>query len=415
MYTRNMIFEKRYDNGLRLVVVPMEAMLSVTAGIMVGVGSCFENDSENGISHFIEHTTFKGTKRFNSYGLSSAFDDIGSQVNAFTSKETTCYYVKSTETALERSFELLSDMFLNSTYKKAELEKEKGVVIEEINMCLDTPEDLCLDNLSEAYFGNQGLGKTILGTYDNVKSFDKSGIEKFRKRFYNADNAVISFAGRITKETAEKLVEKYFLPYVSDLKSEEKNGGDFALNEGVKKVKKDIEQTHIGLAFEGIKYDDDMIDSMNVLNNVTGAGMSSRLFQKIREEMGLCYTVYSYPSCYLSTGTFAVYAGVTPESAENAVSAIFDVLKELKRNGITKEEFERGKAQTISSFAFGQESTSSQMLLYSKYLLSTDKIFDVDAKLERVKNLSIDKIGELLDRMDFERYCVSLVGKNVAD
>ena len=393
----------------------MEAMLSVTAGIMVGVGSCFENESENGISHFIEHTTFKGTKRFNSYGLSSAFDDIGSQVNAFTSKETTCYYVKSTETALERSFELLSDMFLNSTYKKVELEKEKGVVIEEINMCLDTPEDLCLDNLSEAYFGNQGLGKTILGTYDNVKSFDKSGIEKFRKRFYNADNAVISFAGRITKETAEKLVEKYFLPYVSDLKSEEKNGGDFALNEGVKKVKKDIEQTHIGLAFEGIKYDDDMIDSMNVLNNVTGAGMSSRLFQKIREEMGLCYTVYSYPSCYLSTGTFAVYAGVTPESAENAVSAIFDVLKELKRNGITKEEFERGKAQTISSFAFGQESTSSQMLLYSKYLLSTDKIFDVDAKLERVKNLSIDKIGELLDRMNFERYCVSLVGKNVAD
>ena len=154
---------------------------------------------------------------------------------------------------------------------------------------------------------------------------------------------------------------------------------------------------------------------MNVLNNVTGAGMSSRLFQKIREEMGLCYTVYSYPSCYLSTGTFAVYAGVTPESTENAVSAIFDVLKELKRNGITKEEFERGKAQTISSFAFGQESTSSQMLLYSKYLLSTDKKFDVDAKLERVKNLSIDKIGELLDRMNFERYCVSLVGKNVAD
>ena len=145
-----MIFEKRYDNGLRLVVVPMEAMLSVTAGIMVGVGSCFENESENGISHFIEHTAFKGTKRFNSYGLSSAFDDIGSQVNAFTSKETTCYYVKSTETALERSFELLSDMFLNSTYKKVELEKEKGVVIEEINMCLDTPEDLCLDNLSSA-------------------------------------------------------------------------------------------------------------------------------------------------------------------------------------------------------------------------------------------------------------------------
>ena len=406
-----MVNYKKYENGLRLIVNSMDAMMSVSVGFLVGAGSCLEDANNNGISHFIEHTTFKGTDKMTSFQISSAFDDIGAQVNAFTSKETTCYYVKSTMGELEKSFELLSDMFLNSTYKSDELDKEKGVVVEEINMCLDTPEELCLDALSESYFGKQGLGQTILGSVKNVKGFKKDDIDKYRKRFYNADNIVVSFAGKISFEEACGLVEKYFMPYVSAAKSDEFLCGETENKYGRIKLEKDIEQVHLALAFGGVEYDSPETDAMSVINNVAGGGMSSRLFQKIREELGLCYTVYTYPSCYLKTGTFAVYAGVNPKSAEKAYRAILDVLNDLKKNGVTEDEFTRGKAQMISSFAFGQESTSSQMLLYGKYLLNTGKVFDIDAKLSVVNALGIDEVNKLLSKLDFSLYSAAVVGK----
>lgn len=406
-----MVNYKKYENGLRLIVNSMDAMMSVSVGFLVGAGSCLEDANNNGISHFIEHTTFKGTNKMTSFQISSAFDDIGAQVNAFTSKETTCYYVKSTTGELEKSFELLSDMFLNSTYKSDELDKEKGVVVEEINMCLDTPEELCLDALSESYFGKQGLGRTILGAVKNVKGFKKDDIDKYRKRFYNADNIVVSFAGKISFEVACGLVEKYFMPYVSAAESDEFLCGETENKYGRIKLEKDIEQVHLALAFGGVEYDSPETDAMSVINNVAGGGMSSRLFQKIREELGLCYTVYTYPSCYLKTGTFAVYAGVNPKSAEKAYRAILDVLNDLKKNGVTEDEFARGKAQMISSFAFGQESTSSQMLLYGKYLLNTGKVFDIDAKLSAVNALGIGEVNKLLSKLDFSLYSAAVVGK----
>lgn len=406
-----MVNYKKYENGLRLIVNSMDAMMSVSVGFLVGAGSCLEDANNNGISHFIEHTTFKGTDKMTSFQISSAFDDIGAQVNAFTSKETTCYYVKSTTGELEKSFELLSDMFLNSVYKSDELDKEKGVVVEEINMCLDTPEELCLDALSESYFGKQGLGRTILGSVKNVKGFKKDDIDKYRKRFYNADNIVVSFAGKISFEVACDLVEKYFMLYVSAAKSDEFLCGETENKYGRIKLEKDIEQVHLALAFGGVEYDSPETDAMSVINNVAGGGMSSRLFQKIREELGLCYTVYTYPSCYLKTGTFAVYAGVNPKSAEKAYRAILEVLNELKKNGVTEDEFARGKAQMISSFAFGQESTSSQMLLYGKYLLNTGKVFDIDAKLSAVNALGIGEVNKLLSKLDFSLYSAAVVGK----
>lgn len=408
-----MVNYKKYDNGLRVIVNSMDAMMSVSTGILVGAGSCLETDSDNGISHFIEHTTFKGTDKMSSFELSSAFDDIGAQVNAFTSKETTCYYVKSTAPELERSFELLSDMFLNSSYKSEELEKEKGVVTEEINMCTDTPEDLCLDALSESYFGKQGLGLTILGPEKNVKSFTKKDIDVYRKRFYNADNIVLSFAGRISFAEALRLTEKYFLPFISSSLSENPLTGETANRCGRIKIDKNIEQVHLAVAFKGVEYDSPFSDAMSVFNNVAGGGMSSRLFQKIREELGLCYTVYSYPSCYLSTGTFAVYAGLNSGSVKKAYAEIFEVLKELKKNGISSDEFARGKAQAISAFAFGQESTSAQMLLYGRYLLGTGKVFDQEAKLQSINSLSIDETNDLARSFDFESFSAAIVGKDV--
>ena len=406
------MFYKEYGNKLKLVVKEMKGVMSVSVGIVVGAGSVLETEKNNGISHFIEHMTFKGTPSLSAFGVSEAFDEIGSQVNAFTSKEMTCYYAKSTTVALERSFELLSDIFLNSLYSNEEIEKEKGVVVEEINMYADTPEDVCLDGLSTAFFGDVGLGRTVLGPADNIKAFDKSYIDDYRRDFYNADNIVISFAGNVSSQKAEELVNKYFAPFVACNKSkpffctEQTNLGKII------KTNKDIEQNHLAIAFDGIKYNGEYFDEMSLFNTILGAGMSSRLFQKIREDMGLCYTIYSYPSSYRDVGSLAIYAGLNPEQTKEAFTAIFDVLNEVKKNGITEKEFEKGKAQVLSSFAFGQESTASQMMLYGKYLLFEGKNFDAEERIRYIENIKKSKVDELVKTLNFDKFSLSLVGKN---
>lgn len=403
---------KKYAGGLRLIVENMPSLRSVSVGILVGAGSCLENADNNGISHFIEHTTFKGTKRFNSRTLSEAFDDIGSQVNAFTSKEMTCYYVKSTKSAMERSVDLLSDMFLNSVYDEDELNREKGVIIEEINMSEDTPEDVCLDTLSLAYFGNDGLGRTILGSKENITKFDKSYIEAYRKAYYNADNVVVSFAGNVTIEEADLLVSKYIEPFLSTNKSDslivptDKNlYGKISKN-------KEIEQLHLALGFSCVKYDDELNNEATVMNVALGSGMSSRLFQTVREKLGLCYTVYSYPSGYRNTGSLAVYAGVNKETVNKAYDAIFAVLKELQNDGIGESELSRAKSQMLSSFEFGSENTASQMMLFGKYLLFTDKIFDFDNKLKKIEGVTGEGLNKFIRSLDFDDFSLSIVGKN---
>ena len=403
---------KKYANNLRLIVETMPSLLSVSAGILVGAGSCLETSDINGISHFIEHTTFKGTKRFSSTELSEAFDDIGAQVNAFTSKEMTCYYVKSTKSGLERSVELLSDMFLNSVYAEDELNREKGVVIEEINMANDTPEDVCLDALSQAYFGNYGLGQTILGSPENINSFNGDAIRKFRDRYYNADNVVLSFAGNITFKEADELVKRYFLPYISDKKSD-----DLTVNSkrnlcGKIIKNKDIEQLHLSLGFTGVKYNDEKNTETSVFNVALGSGMSSRLFQEVREKLGLCYTIYSYPSGYRDCGSVAIYAGLNSESVIKAYDAIMKVLKEFKNEGIGDRELERSKAQILSSFEFGSESTASQMMLFGKYLLFTDKVFDSEKKIDDINGITKNAVNDFIGNFNIDDFSLALIGKN---
>ena len=408
-----MTYFKRYDNKLRLIVNKMPSVMSVSVGILVGAGSVLESAENNGISHFIEHMTFKGTDKMSAFEISEAFDEIGSSVNAFTSKEMTCYYVKSTVPALERSFEVLSDMFLKSIYSPEEIEKEKGVVVEEINMCEDTPEDVCFDGLSAAFFGDEGMGRTILGTAETVRSFDRRAIESYRNDYYNADNIVISFSGNVDEKVAQNLIEKYFMPFVATLKSKDyyrtskTNLGKFI------KKNKDIEQNHLAIAFDGIKYNGEYFDELSIFNGILGGGMSSRLFQKIREELGLCYTVYSTPSGYRDVGSLCVYAGLNPSQTKQAYDAIFQVLKDVKNEGITQKEFEKGKAQVLSAFAFGQELTSSQMRIFGKYLLFEDSVLEIEDRMKDIENIKIERVNELIEMLNFDKFSLSLVGKDV--
>lgn len=403
---------KTYKNGLRLVVKETPGLLTVSAGIIVRTGSINESDKNNGLSHFIEHMLFKGTKKRTAFEISDGIDRLGSQINAFTAKEITCYYVKSTSEHFKESAEILSDLFFDSVFDDEESAKEKGVVKEEINMFEDSPEDLCLELLSESYFGKTGLGRTILGPAENIDSFTKADIKNYMAEYYTPQNTVVSIAGNITFAEADKIVSEYFADKFEASGTPEifENAETFTGN--LMKVK-DIEQAHIGICLPAYKVGAAETSALSIFNTVFGGGSSSRLFQIIREQNGLAYSVYSYASQYQSLGTFEIYAGVNPSKRDTALECIAEEIKKVKSGGITEAEFLRGKEQVKSAFIMSQESTASQMLLYGKNLLLLDRLFDFDAKIKEINDCGMADINAVIAEIfDPAKAAYSYVGKS---
>ena len=404
-----MVYEKRYENGLRLVVKQMEGLLSVTMGILVGTGSSAETDAEDGISHFIEHMQFKGTKKRTSFEISDAFDRIGAQVNAFTGKDMTCYYSKCTSDHTAEAFEILSDLFLNSTFPEEEMVREKGVVAEEISMNEDTPDDLCLDLLSSAFYGKENYGRNILGPVSNVKGFTREDIFRYKEARYCPENIVVSFAGGIDMQTAEALAETMLASLPKG--KFERREKHISLQHRSLIKKKPIEQVHFAIGYPALPREHALSDALQTMNSVLGGSMSSRLFQEVREKMGLAYSVYSYVSAFSECGSLIIYAGVNPASADKAYEAIGKVVKELKDKGITEEEFLRGREQMKAAMLFSQESTSSQMLLYGKYMLFNDTLFDFEGKLDAINKITQSDVAETISlAFDEKKKAVGAVG-----
>ena len=404
-----MIHEKTYNNGLRLVVKQMQGLMSVTMGILVGTGAGIETDAEDGISHFIEHMQFKGTEKRNAFEISDAFDRLGAQVNAFTSKDVTCYYSKCTSDHTEACFELLSDLFLKSTFPEEEMQREKGVVCEEISMNEDSPEDLCLDLLAGAFYGKENYGRNILGPASNVKSFTVADIKKYKRARYCPENIVISFAGAIDFVTAQALVENYFADLEKGAFEERKPKITFCHQSVVKR--KPIEQMHLAIGYPAVPRGDEKEDMISAINGVLGGSMSARLFQEVREKRGLAYSVYSYISAFPECAIQNIYAGVNPAHVEEAYGAIEDVIQDMRKNGITEDEFLRSREQMKAGMFFSNESTNAQMLLYGKYMLYYNKIFDFEEKLAKINAMTYDKVREALDVMfDEKRKAIALVG-----
>lgn len=404
-----MVHFKQLDNGLRLVVNQMSGLMSVTMGILVHTGASVESDKEDGISHFIEHMMFKGTKKRTAFKISDEMDRIGAQMNAFTGKDLTCYYAKSTTGHAEEAFEILADLFLNSTFPEDEMSREKGVIIEEINMNEDTPDDLCLDMLSRAYYGERGYGRNILGPRKNVEGFTRDDIKGYMQMRYCSDNIVISMAGNIDINIAEAMVEKYFAGIQKCCCS--KTDVKVELQAKSLYKTKDIEQVHIGIAFPSVKRYDKLFDATQIMNAILGGSMSSRLFQTVREELGLAYTVYSYISTYCETGTLAVYAGVNAEKYKQSAEAIYSCVNDLRKKNISEEEFLRGKEQLISSQIFAQESTSSQMLLFGKELLYRGRVYNFEDRVNKISSVTLKDVLDAIDvNFDDKFKAVSLVG-----
>ncbi len=401
----------KYPNGLTVAYKFIPTVRSIAIGVFAKVGSVNEDAKTNGLSHFIEHMTFKGTKNRTAFDIVAESDNIGANMNAFTSKTQTCYYMVCVDSDIEKCADILSDMYFNSIFPEDEIEREKGVVLEEISMSMDTPDDLCAELGTMEFYKGHPLARPILGSRKNVQSFTRDAILDFVKTHYTANNTIISVAGNISLEKLQEIIEKYFLTNFANLKCKQKKiqqtSGQLS---SVKKVKK-IEQSHIAFYFPGVSYTHQYASALKVFNTAFGYGMSSRLFQNIREKLGLAYSVYSYPSFYKENGNLLIYIGTNSASVEKATVAVRKEILKVMETGLTEEEFKRSKAQMRSSLVFGQESTSGVMTTLGRHASLTDEYCDFDKLLKDIDAVSLEDINKVVKQIfDFNCVTASYVG-----
>jgi predicted Zn-dependent peptidase len=390
-----MIKKHTLDNGIRIVMEKIDYVRSASIGIWVNVGSNNENEETNGLSHFIEHMLFKGTKNRKANEIAEEIDSIGGQLNAFTSKECTCFYVKVLDENIKEAVDILSDMFFNPLFSQEEIDKEISVVIEEIKMYEDSPEDLVHDKLSEIIFNDSPMAYNILGTEKNLRTFTKEKVKRFMNENYSPSNTVISIAGNFDEEEFISRIEEKFKDWVN--KAAENVHIESNYQRKVVGINKDLEQVHMCIGNKTFGRHDNNYHSLLVLNNLFGGTMSSRIFQEVREKKGLVYSIYSSVTNYSDTGIFSIYAGMGYEQAEDTLRTILKEMSNIKKGNITEEEFLRAKQQLKGNYILSLESTSSRMsaigrreLLYNE-ILYPDEIIEAINKVEMKDVLNVAK------------------------
>ena len=387
----------KLDNGLRVVVENIEYVNSVSVGFWVENGSRNENITSSGISHFIEHMLFKGTCGRTAKQIAEAIEDVGGQINAFTGREATCFYIKALDTHLELSLDILSDMIFNSNLSEDDIEKEKGVIVEEINMSEDSPEDVLSDLHTKAIWNTDSISLPILGTIDTVKSFSRKMIVEYIDSHYIPENSVISISGKFDMEMIESLVQKYFGKWSCKDKKITKYSSPEILNQHYFR-KKDIEQFHVSLGIPGVDLGNDDTYTLILLSNILGGGASSRLFQKIREELGVCYSIYCYISAFKNTGVVNIYAGLSPMNAEVAINAIKEEVSKFAKLGIDDETLSKAKEQLKGSYILGLESTSSRMFSNGRSVMFMNKINTPEDVLRKINEIDMAKVNSVMEK-----------------
>lgn len=382
-------------NGLRVITEKNDGVNSISVGVMVKNGSRNESEDINGISHFIEHMFFKGTGKRNAKEIAECVENVGGQLNAFTSKEATCYYVKNLYTHLDLSLEILSDIMLNSKFEPDDIEREKSVVIEEINMSDDNPEDALDDLHAKVAYGRNSLSYPILGTIDKVKSFDRELIKEYISKKYTPSNSVISVCGKFDDKELRDLIEKYFGGW-EDTKHEITTFSDIDIETGTSYLNKDIEQLHMSLGLKGLPYGHEKGYALVLLSNIFGGGASSRLFQKVREELGFCYNIYCYSQTYQGAGMLNIYTGLGKNYAERALDVILKEVDIFSKEGITEDVLTINKEKIKANYILGLESTSSRMFGNAKSILFKGKVSTQEEVIKKVDRISMDDIDFVL-------------------
>lgn len=403
----------RYENGLKVAVENIPSLRSVSVGYWAGVGSSKETPDINGLSHFTEHMMFKGTSKYSPSEIARRFDAMGTVSNAFTGKEMTCYYVKTIDEYLQPSFELLSDLLFDSSFPDAELDRERKVIVEEINMVEDAPEDICYDMISSAVYKDNKLGQTILGPIDNVKQFGAKDIRRFMREFYTPSNMVITMAGCVTEKQADELVKKYCLNRLEKGTSCSQYEPRHKIESDCIYKVKDFEQSNIAIAYPSISLDDERFMRQAFLSLILGGGMSSRLFQSVREQSGLAYSIYSMPTTYRNNGSLNIFVNITPKNTEDVVKKIRAEVDRLVCDGITDEEYERAKIQLKTSCIFGFENPQSIMTSLAKPLLMLDKDYNLDSKIAEIEVVTKKQVNDFAKEvLKTDKVCAAYVGKH---
>ena len=399
------------SNGLTILLDHFNSN-TLSIGLWLNVGSVNENNKQLGIAHMLEHMAFKGTKNRNAFDISKEIEDVGGDINAYTSKENTAYYVKLLPSNYELGIEILSDIFLNSTFPKEEIERERGVIISEIGQSNDMPDDKVFDKFYSLAYQNQSIGKPILGTKVSVGGFNKDDLKEFCNQNYNPSNLIIGISGKFDERKIINQIKKNFEFLKSGNKSTKPK---YKWNSGFHSEKKDLQQAHIVFGVEGLSNLDKQRLDLSALSIILGGGMSSKLFQEIREKKGLCYSIFSFQSQFLSSGIFGFYSACNPNDLENLLDTSLNEIKNLSKN-ITINDLDRAKAQLSSGFIRAQDFTFSRLERNVKSLFNHSKMFSEDYILKKISELKISNLLDLYDRLFHEpKTVLSIIGPDQKD
>ncbi len=381
------------ENGIRIVTRRMPYVRSVSMGVWVDVGARDETPEENGLCHLIEHMIFKGTRKRNAYGIAKEFDAIGGHTNAFTSMENTCYHAKVMDSHLETMIDILSDIFLNSVFDEGEMEKERPVILQEIGMMEDSPEEYIHILAGHGFWGDHPLGRTILGPRENIASFDAESAKAFFRRLYQPGRIVISAAGNLDHERLVDLVGPLFGAIRRTNGFPERAAA--VRRSGVRGHTRDLEQAHVCLGAAGVSIADPRRYPLSLLNTILGGNMSSRMFQEIRERRGLAYSVYSFMSLHVDTGMFGAYAGVDPSNAPETVDLILKALRRMKDERVDEAELRAAKEYTLGNLMLASESNDNQMVRMAQNEIHFNTYVPIQDVADRIKAVTEEEIIDL--------------------
>ena len=393
-------------NGLRIITDNVPSMHSIALGIWTGVGTRNENMAQNGVAHMVEHMLFKGTKTRDAQQIVQQIESVGGSMNAYTSREITSYHVHLLAEDAPLGLEVMADMYLNSTLPDHEIEREREVILQEIGMCNDTPDDLVFDLYYETAYPKQAFGAPILGRDHNIKGMSKEHLAGYIADFYHPANTVVSAAGAVDHDAFVAQVTDLF----GALEKSDRNTAPAAQYQGGEfRLSKDLEQSHFVLGFEGLARMDDNFYAAQTLSTILGSGMSSRLFQEVREKRGLVYSIFSFHSGYKDNGQFAIYAGTGPEKMDEIIPVICDEVLKIS-DDVTEEELTRAKTQLKAGMLMGRESMMTRADQQAKYVLSRDTAFDPDKLIEKIEAIDLRDIQNVAKTIFATRPTLAALG-----
>ncbi len=393
-------------NGVRVITERIPSVRSVSVGAWIGAGSRDESDSESGMCHFIEHMVFKGTEKRRMHHIAQRMENVGGYLNAFTSKEYTCFYARCLDEHLSRALDTVIDLIYTPTFPAREIEKEKDVIVEEMKMYDDTPDDRVFDHLDRSLYSDNPLGRPIIGSEESIRSFSRDGLMDFLRRNYNEKNTIISIAGNVEHKRAVQLVQKYYSkPGLEGYQSERVTLPAYTPTNFIEK--RPVQQAHLIVGTRAFDVHDPKRVPLSVLNTILGGGMSSRLNQNIREKYGYCYNIFSFNNLHSDIGDFGVYMGTDASKVDHSVKLIFREFDKLRKKSVTKIELDRAKSQAKGSIMLGLESMGSRMMRIGRQELYYNRYFSLDSILAMIEGVTLDEIVEVTEEiLDPARYSV---------